>query len=293
MFDHLPPVLRAIILMIIGMFFFMLGDLFLKLASGQLPLGMVVGFLGLGMTGLFGVMMRRAGMPIMAMAYWHKAMVMRCLGEAIGVIGVIIAVAYSPLSTVTAIMQSLPLVLTFMGAVLLKERVGIHRIMALIAGLVGVLIIIRPGLDGFDFFASFTLIGVLGMAIRDFGTRIMPKDISTLALSFWGSVSIIFTGFAMMCISQDWHWPTNTGLIYCSALVLTAAIGTLTVSTAMRLGELGVISPYRYVRVVFGIGAGIIVFHESVDAQTYIGVLIVVAAGLYSWMREQRLARVA
>ena len=290
-FDQFPPVLRAIILMIFGMFFFMLGDLFLKLASAHLPLGMVVAFLGLGMTALFGVMMHRADESLFASHYWHGAMVMRCAGEAIGVIGVIIAVAYAPLSTVTAIMQSLPLVLTFMGAVLLKERVGIHRITALIMGLIGVLIIIRPGLDAFDFFASFTLIGVLGMAIRDFGTRIMPPEISTLALSFWGSVSIIFTGLVMMAFSQDWALPNQTGIIYCGALIVTAAIGTLSVSTAMRLGELGVISPFRYVRVVFGIGAGMIVFHESVDAPTYIGCLIVVLAGLYSWMREQKLAK--
>ena len=291
MLSALPPILRAIIYMVVGMFFFMLGDLYLKLASQHLPLGMVVFFLGAGMSLLFAVMMKGQGAPSFDKAYWHHAMMMRCLGEAIGVIGVMIAVAFAPLSTVSAIMQSLPLLLTLIGAVFLKESVGKHRIFALLAGLIGVLIIIRPGFEGFDLFASFTLVGVLGMAIRDVGTRIMPQDISTGALSFWGSVAIAVTGIAMLAVMQDAHLPNQTGLILSLALVIAAAIGTLCVSSAMRLAEVSAISPFRYIRVVFGIGAGILILGEKVDAPTYIGCVIVVAAGLYSWFRERRVAK--
>ena len=298
MYSHLPDILRAIILMVVGMFFFMTGDTFLKLASGHLPLGMVVLFLGIGMTAFFAVMMAKAQDPIFCLSYVTWPMAMRCLGEAIGIIGVIIAVAFSPLSTVTAIMQSLPLVLTLMGALFLKEKVGPHRIAALIIGLIGVLIIIRPGLEGFDAFASVTLIGVLGMAIRDFGTRLMPKEISTVALSFWGSVAIIITGLGMMTWQQEWHQFTEIGLYeiglgYSFGLIIATAFGTLAVSTAMRLGDVSAISPFRYIRVVFGIATGIVVFGEQVDLSTYIGSAIVVGAGLYGWVREQKLARLA
>ena len=290
MFATMPPILRAIILMVIGMFFFMMGDLFLKLSSQLLPLGMVVMALGLGMSVLFALLMMRAGDLFLDRSYTHPAMIMRCIGESIGVIGVIIAVAYAPLSTVTAIMQSLPLVLTFMGAVFLKEAVGWRRVLALLAGLVGVLIIIRPGMDGFDAYASFTLVGVAGMAIRDFGTRIMPARISTFALSYYGSVMIFITGIGMMALSQDWQMPTGQASLYVAGLIITAAIGTLAVSTAMRLGDVSVISPFRYIRVVFGVGAGILILGEQVDSATYIGCSIVVGAGLYSWMRERKLA---
>ena len=298
MIAHLPDSLRAIILMVVGMFFFMTGDTFLKLASGHLPLGMVVFVLGIGMTAFFAVMMAKAQDPIFRLAYITWPMAMRCLGEAIGIIGVIVAVAFSPLSTVTAIMQSLPLVLTLMGALFLKEKVGPHRIAALIMGLLGVLIIIRPGLEGFNAFASVTLIGVLGMAIRDFGTRLMPKEISTVALSFWGSVAIIATGLGMMTWQQEWHQFTaiglnKIGLGYSFGLIIATALGTLAVSTSMRLGDVSAISPFRYIRVVFGIATGIVVFGEQVDLSTYIGSAIVVGAGLYGWVREQKLARLA
>ena len=177
----MPNNVRAIMMMIAGMFFFTLGDLFLKLATTVMPLGMVMIALGLGMSVLFMAMMARARIPLYQKSYFHHALIMRSVGEMIGVVGMFIALAYAPLSSVTAIMQSLPLVLTAMGALFLKEPVGVRRLSALIAGFIGVLIIIRPGMSGFDIFASFTLIGVLGMAIRDFGTRILPSNISTLA----------------------------------------------------------------------------------------------------------------
>ena len=286
----MPDILRAIILMVIGMFFFMMGDLFLKLSSQGIALGIVTMILGVGMSCVFCVMMMRGGDAFFHKKYLHKAMAMRCVGESIGIIGVIIAVANAPLSSVTAIMQSLPLVLTLMGAVFLKEKVGIRRITALILGLIGVLIIIRPGMDEFDAFATFTLVGVLGMAIRDFGTRIMPRDISTAALSFYGSVMIFITGAGMMLFTNDWYMPTNPYLLYSAGLIVTATIGTLLVSTAMRLGDVSVISPFRYIRIVFGVGAGVIILDESVDMPTIIGSAIVIGAGLYSWLRERQIA---
>ena len=289
----MPDILRAIILMVIGMFFFMMGDLFLKLSSQGIALGIVTIILGAGMSAVFLAMMIRNGDRLWDRKYRHPAMAMRCIGESIGIIGVIVAVANAPLSSVTAIMQSLPLVLTFMGAVFLKETVGIRRITALILGLIGVLIIIRPGMDGFDAYATITLVGVLGMAIRDFGTRIMPNDISTAALSFYGSVMIFITGFGMMLVTDDWAMPTNPYLLYSGGLIITATIGTLLVSTAMRLGDVSVISPFRYIRIVFGVGAGVIILDETVDMPTIIGSVIVIGAGLYSWLRERKLALAA
>lgn len=287
----MPDILRAIILMVFGMAFFTIGDIFLKFATQHMPIGMVTIFLGLGMTIMFALMMWHKADPIFDRKYLHPAIAMRCVGETVAIIGVITALAYSSLSIVTALIQFLPLLLTFMGAVFLKEKIGVRRISALLVGLIGVLIIIRPGMEGFDYYASFTLIGVFGMAIRDFSARIMPADISTVSMSFYGTLVIFFTGIGMMLVSQDWVIPSQIGMIYCLALVIVAAIGTLFVSSSMRLGDIGIISPFRFSRVVFGVGAGIFILGETIDTPTAIGSIIVVGAGLYSWLRERKLAK--
>lgn len=286
----MPDILRAILLMVLGSFLFMLADLFMKLSTQTMSIGLVTMMLGAGMGLFFLVLMQRAGTPVFDRRYLHFAVAMRCTGEAIGITGVMIALANSPLATVTALMQSLPLVLTVMGVVFLRESVGWRRVLALLAGLVGVLIIIRPGMEGFDFFATLTLVGVLGMAIRDFGTRIAPQSISTAALSFYGSLTIVITGALIVLVSGDWRPPVWTGMGHVVGLVVVGSLGTLAISTAMRLGDVSVISPFRYIRVVFGVGAGILVFGESVDSAVILGSTIVVGAGLYSWMRERKLA---
>ena len=94
----------------------------------------------------------------------------------------------------------------------------------------------------------------------------------------------------MVVVTGDWRGPVWTGMGHIFWLVVVGSLGTLAVSTAMRLGDVSVISPFRYVRVVFGVGAGVLVFGESVDVAVIVGSSIVVGAGLYSWTRERKLA---
>jgi len=208
----------------------------------------------------------------------------------VAIVGVPIALRFSPLATVSALMQSLPLVLTLMAVVFLREPLRWRRSIALIVGFLGVLVIIRPGLDTFDFFAAFTLLGVLGMAIRDLGTRIMPAGISTPILGFWGAVSIVLTGIGMILISGAVIMPTREAWLFLIGLIIFGCFGTLAVAMAMRLGEVSLISPFRFIRVVFGVGVAVLILGESVEAPVIIGATMVVGAGLYSLLRERQLA---
>lgn len=286
----MPTVLRAILLMIAANLLFTFADLFLKLSTQTIPLGMVTFLLGCGVGLFFLVPLLRRKHRFFDRAYLHPGMAMRCIGESVGIVGIIVALAFSDLALVTALLQSLPLVLTGMGILFLREVFDWQRLVALLVGLVGVLIIIRPGMAGFDLFASITLIGVAGYAIRDFGTRIMPPEISTEVMSFYGSIAVILTGLAMMVVGQEWQAPDWKGLGYTAALIAMASLGTLTITLSLRLGEFTIVSPFRYVRVVFGMGVGILILGETVDLPSMVGSAIVVAVGLYSWMRERNLA---
>ena len=286
----MPDTLRAIILMVAGSFFFTLADLCMKLASRTIPIGQVTIILGLGLAVFFAALALRERQRFFERRLLHHAMLMRCVGEAVAIVGVIIALRFSPLATVTALMQSLPLVLTLMAVVFLREPLRWRRSIALIVGFLGVLVIIRPGLDTFDFFAAFTLIGVIGMAIRDIGTRIMPAGISTPILGFWGAVSIVLTGIGMILISGAVIMPTREAWLFLIGLIIFGCFGTLAVAMAMRLGEVSLISPFRFIRVVFGVGVAVLILGESVEAPVIIGATMVVGAGLYSLLRERQLA---
>ena len=209
----------------------------------------------------------------------------------IGVAALTTALIHASLSIVTALLQTMPLILTAMAAIFLKEKVGIRRLTAILVGFAGVLLVIRPNVDGFNAYSLFALLGALGLAARDFSARIVPRHISIAGLSFYGSLSVVLTGLIFMLFSGGWVLPEGIMILHCFGLIITGALGLWCVSTAMSLADVSAISPFRYVRIVFGMGAGVIVFGEHLDIPTLVGSAIIVSAGLYSWHRERRLVQ--
>ena len=228
------------------------------------------------------------GEPLWQAKYIHKIVLLRSFGEFLAGFGILLALAAVPLGTVTAVMQVQPLVLTVMGAVFLKEAVGWRRISAVLFGLIGVLIILRPGMAGFNPAILFALVGIIGMSIRDMGSRLLPADLSTSSVSYVGAMIVGSAGLLIGLWQMNWVMPQGVAWWYLVMMVLFATAGVFCVTTAMRLAEVSAIGPFRYVRVIFGIAAGVVFLGEAIDGPVIIGSLIVVGAGLYAWQRERR-----
>lgn len=285
----MPDIMRAIISMILAMFFFTLADLFVKLASYTLTPGMIVFFMGAGTAVFFYAALRWQGQTAFKWSYLHWTVMMRNIGEVGAALGMIIALSYVPLSTVTAILQSQPLLLTAVGGLFLKERVGIRRALAVFVGFVGVMVILQPGAESFSSTSLLVLIAVIGMTIRDVGSRLLPRRIPTLSIALSGAVLIALSGLVMITLSEAFIWPSGSALFYVTAMSVTASIGVYCITNAMRLGELSVVSPFRYIKIVFGVGAGVLILAEPLTFPVVIGSVIVTAAGLYAFMRERYL----
>lgn len=289
----MPDIIRAIILMIVSMFFFTIADLFVKLASQTLPSEVVLTAMGLGTTLLFYGLLRAQGQPVVVKDYFHSSVIIRTIGEVVAAVGIIISLSVVPLATVTAIMQSQPLLVTVAGALFLKEKVGVRRISAVLIGLVGVLFIIRPGMGDFSIYSWFVIIGVVGMTVRDVGSRVVPSAIPTLAVVLMGAIGVTLTGGAMMAYSGVFVMPQGIAWFYVIGMIFGGTCGVYFITNAMRLGEVSIVSPFRYVKIIFGMGAGVLFFGEHIDALTMCGTLIVTAAGIYAFMRERALLKQA
>lgn len=287
----MPDIMRAIISMIFAMFFFTLADLFVKLASHTLTPGMIVSFMGAGTAVFFYAALRWQGQRAFQWSYLHWTVMMRNAGEVGAALGMIIALSYVPLSTVTAILQSQPLLLTAVGGLFLKERVGIRRAAAVCVGFFGVMVILQPGADHFSSTSLLVFIAVIGMTIRDVGSRLLPATIPTLSIALSGAVLITLSGLLMVAFFEAFIWPSGRALFYVIAMSVTASIGVYCITNAMRLGELSVVSPFRYIKIVFGVAAGVFILSEQLTASVVIGSVIVTAAGLYAFMRERHLIK--
>ena len=283
--------LRAILLMISAMVLFAFADLCLKLAATTLPLGQVLLGLGLGSGCIFALMLKVKRQPLFRRDFWHHAVLLRNGGEVFASIFMFQAIAFAPLSTVSVIMQTLPLCLIVIAALFLGETIGIRRISAILIGFLGAVIVLRPGFGDFNIYSGFALIGVLGMAARDVGARVAPNTISTIRLSFYGTFAITVSAIIILCVTESPIWPTPSAWAYLAGLAILATGVFLTSISAMRMVDMSVISPFRYTRVIFALAIGVFLLDETVDFITVLGSTLIVGAGLYSWVREQQLSQ--
>ncbi|MCP1169623.1 DMT family transporter [Limimaricola litoreus] len=284
--------LRGSVLMVAAMLGFALEDMFIKLLAGALPVGQILMLLGLGGGLAFALMARARGETLWSPDFLHPAVMGRNLGEVIGTGGFITAVALSPLATATAIAQSIPLLVTLGAALFFAEPVGWRRWSAICAGLVGVLIVIRPGAEGFTPMSLFALIGAIGLAGRDLASRRVPRAISSTKLSVYAFLILVPVGYAMVLVAGDsLVRPALPQLTMLAGGVVIGVAAYYMLTAATRMGEVSVIAPYRYTRLIFALVIAVSVFGERPDALTYLGAAIIVGSGIYTLLREARLRR--
>lgn len=283
--------LRGSFFMVAAMAGFAVEDMFLKAAARELPVGQIlILFGGLGMIA-FAVLVRRRGERVLHPAILSRAILVRAGFEVAGRLFFTLAIALTPLSSASAILQAAPLVVVAGAAVVFGEKVGWRRWLAIAIGFAGVLVILRPGVDSFAPLSLLAVIGMLGFAGRDLATRAASPVLSNLQLGVYGFAMMVPAGAGLLVWSGGAVWPTAlaTGQIVAATVVGVGAYWALTV--AMRTGEVAAVTPFRYTRLVFAMILGIAVFGERPDAATLIGSAIVVAAGVYTLVRSGRLAQ--
>lgn len=281
--------LRGALLMTLAMAGFALEDMFIKLLSGAIPIGQILVMLGASGAVVFGLFAKAKGQALFSADMASRGMIIRNIGEVVGTVGFVLGFVLASLSTASAILQATPLVVTLGAALFLGAQVGWRRWMAILAGLFGVLLIVRPGMAGFEPASIWAVIGVLGLATRDLATRAAPARISGFQMSAWAFGLMAPTGILMMIAMGS--RPVMPDSVQMALLACTLVVGVVAyymVVAAMRVGEIPVVTPFRYTRMVFALIVALTVFSERPDTLTYLGAAIIVAAGLFTLWRETR-----
>jgi drug/metabolite transporter (DMT)-like permease len=281
--------LRAIALMVLSMAGFAVEDMLIKYIALEMPTGQFLMLIGAGGALIFTLMAWKQGQAVLSADFLRPTIIIRNLGEVIGTLGFVTALVLTPLSSASAILQATPLAVTLGAALFLKEAVGWRRWSAILIGFGGVVAVIRPGLDGFQPASLFAVLGVIGLATRDVATRATPATISSLVLSAHGFGMLVPAGAFLLWISGGAVAPSaqGYGLLFAALIIGVSAYYALTLS--MRLGDVAVVTPFRYVRLVFALFIGVTVFHEQPDAWTLGGAAIIILSGLYTFFRERQL----
>ena len=278
--------LKSIILMIIGMGCLTLCDLLIKIASQTLPLGQVMIIFGVGSIMVFLGIMRIEGESVRLSPFTNLAVVLRNIGDLIAINGMCLALVFVPISIIGAVIQTVPLVVTAAAALFLGERVGTRRWVAIVIGFLGTLFIIQPGAATFDITTAFVLIAAVGMALRDITTKLVRDNFSTLLLSSYTSVLFIISGSVLLIISGGAIVPDLWMTAILAAMIASGSLGFFFTTKAVRLGDVSVVIPFRYTRLLFSVAAGILILGEQINAMMLFGSALTILSGLYIWRRE-------
>lgn len=285
--------LRGSLWMVAAMAGFSVEDMFLKSAAASLPVGQILMIFGAGGMIGFALLAARRGERILHPAILSPAILIRCVFEVAGRLFYTLAIALTPLSSASAILQATPLVVVMGAALIFGERVGWRRWTAIAVGFAGVLIILRPGLDGFTPLSLLAVLGMLGFAGRDLATRAAPPVLSNLQLGVYGFAMMVPTGAVLLAVSGGAALPSALAAGQLAAATVIGVLAYYALTSAMRMGEVSVVTPFRYTRLVFALILGAAVFGERPDAATLLGSAVIVASGVYTLLRSRRVQALA
>jgi drug/metabolite transporter (DMT)-like permease len=278
---------RGILFMIGASTAFIASDTLVKLAADSLPIGQIIFLRGLLVaplligTGLY-LSGRRVFEPIRHGIVWW-----RTFGEVGATILYLSALAHMPIANSTAILQVVPLAVTAAAAIGLGEKVGIRRWSAIGVGLAAVIVIVRPGLEGFNAWSMAALASVAFIVIRDLTSRMLPRSLPISGVTGLSGFCVTLVGAAMLPYS-GWNPVTPATFVVVIGAAVALAFGYVLIVLAMRNGEVSVVAPFRYVILLWAIVAQILVFATWPDALMLIGSAVLVMTGLYTLYRERK-----
>jgi len=282
---------QGILFLTAAMLLFAIEDTLIKLLTGTFAQWQIIAMLGIGGAAVFGVFANVKGRLQISELLSSPVLMARSLAEAAAAGAYVISLSKVDLSVTAAVFQATPLAITFGAAVFLKESVGWRRWSAIIIGFAGVLIIIRPGFDGFQPAALWSLVAVAAVAARDLLTRFIPASTQSTAVAFYAFLTLAIIGIPLTLLTSEFRPLTGNSIYLVPLAVLFGTAGYYAIVNAMRAGDVSAIMPFRYTRLIFSIILGMIVFSESLDVFTIVGASIIIATGLFTFWRENRLRR--
>lgn len=268
---------------------FTFGDSYMKLLGGAVPLAQVLVLRGLIATVFIYLLARYLGQLQLNQSRRDWATIaIRCAAELGATYFFLTALNHLPLANISALMQSLPLTVTLGAALFFGEAVGWRRWLAIAVGFVGMLLIVRPGGDGFTVFSIYALIAVAFVTLRDLITRRLSPAVPSLTVTLCAAVCVtLFSGFWSTTV--EWVPMDKTALVYLLGASFFIIGGYCFSVMTMRIGAVSVSAPFRYTSLLWALVLGWYVFNDWPDALTLIGAALIVAMGLFTLWREGRL----
>jgi drug/metabolite transporter (DMT)-like permease len=278
---------RGAFFMMVAMAGFPSNDALIKIATTDLNVGQIMFVRGLFATVLITLIAWHQGALKTPRFALHPLIWLRAIGEVGGTVSFIAALQQLPIANVSAVLQVLPLAVTLGAALFFGEGVGWRRWLAIAIGFTGVMIVVRPGLEGFNAFSILALVSVMFAALRDLATRKLPPALPSLFVSVTTSLAVTLGGGMLIVPLGGWQPVSSQNMIVLASAAVLILVGYQFIVRAMREGDISFIAPFRYTSLLWSILLGYLVFADVPDTAMIIGSIIIVGSGLYTLYRDR------
>ena len=278
--------------MMMSMACFAVEDTFIKLLSARLPATQILFSIGFGGALITLVVAIVLNVNLADKILLNKHVISRTIADLFGALSFTSAMVLIPMSLLASILQATPLFVTLGAAILLGEKVGWRRWSAIFIGFLGVIIILQPGYGSFQLASLLGLAAVLCLALRDLVTRDMATEVPTLTVTFYACLAMGSAGFIAYPFFGPLIMPTKYEAIILICAAIIGLTGYFLLVLATRKGDVSVIAPFRYSRLLFSLGLASLILGEKLTLPILLGGLLVVSSGIYTFGRERRLVKI-
>ena len=213
----------------------------------------------------------------------------RCLSGLIALVSIFIALRNLPLATVVSISFAAPIFTTIFSIFLLKEKVGLYRWLAVFVGFVGIIVITEPGFSSLNFYYIYPIIFCLGLSYVAIAIRKLSTTEPVWLISFFFSFSISILG--LLSLFQGWVIPNILDLFLLSMVGILGGLANLWLSQSYKYSEVSLVTPLKYLALVFAIIFGYFIWSEVPTFKTLMGALLVIVSSFIIFRREMTLKK--
>jgi drug/metabolite transporter (DMT)-like permease len=213
----------------------------------------------------------------------------RCMAGIIALISIVIALRNLPLATVVSVTFAAPIFTTIFSIFLLNEKVGFYRWLAVMVGFIGIIVISEPGFSSLNFYFIFPIIFCLGLSYVAITIRKLSTTEPVWLIGFFFSISIMILSF--FTFYQNWMLPNLIDLFLLSLIGILGGLANLWLTQSYKLSEVSLVTPVKYLAIVFAIFFGYLIWDEVPTTKTLIGAILVIASSIIIFRREMVLKK--
>jgi drug/metabolite transporter (DMT)-like permease len=283
---------RGIVCLVAGGIGFSSSDALTKLSMLSLPFGETLAVRGLFSSVLFLMLLAARGQLADLKVAANPAVAGRTLFDFTGTVTFVLAISNARLGDSTAVVLSSPIFMTLLAVIMYGEKVRWHRWSAIVLGIAGVALITKPEPSSFSYWTLLAAAAAICSAGRDLVTRSIGTHVNSLAVAFCATALIAVFGAGLSTVRGDWIAIGKPLVLVLAATGACYALGmTLNVQAFRGAVTVSLVSPFRYVMLVWSMLFGFFLFGETPDVFTIAGSAIVIASGLYMLRREMIVGR--